>query len=309
MGEKTSKRISPIALHALSQALGKIYWYKDDLRRFLTRCLSRSTIVGTLNWDARKWEIAAELVDRLAAREEDFQEDLLRLIDETARMSDFSHLARLEDGQAKIDAAEAAVASLRNAAAEGLELRAELKAAQRRREEKGEERRQTVALKEKLDELRARYLQLFSASPHERGYELESLLAELFEYFDLDPKRSFRNRGEQIDGAFAFEGIDYLLECKWHDAAVGPKHLRDFVGKVKGKLENTLGLFVSVGGFTEDAPSVVSGAGSVAILMDGEDLMAVLDGRIGLDSLLLRKRRHAAQTGEVYLRSRDILIG
>lgn len=265
--------------------------------------------MGTLNWDAHKWEIAAELVDRLAARPDEFQEDLLRLIDETSRMSDFSHLVRLDDGSAKVEAAEAAVASLRKVAAEGLELRAELEAARRRRKRKGAERRQAVALQQKLDGLRSQYLGLFSADPQKRGYQLETLLAELFEYFDLDPKRSFRNRGEQIDGAFAFEGIDYLLECKWHEAAVGPSDLRDFVGKVKGKLENTLGLFVSVSGFSEDAPSVVSGPGSVAILMDGEDLMSVLDGRIGLDGLLLRKRRHAAQTGDVYLRARDILMG
>jgi hypothetical protein len=41
--------------------------------------------------------------------------------------------------------------------------------------------------------------------------------------------------------------------------------------------------------------------------MDGMDLMAVLDRRIALDDLLLRKRRHAAQTGEVYLRVSDVL--
>jgi hypothetical protein len=37
------------------------------------------------------------------------------------------------------------------------------------------------------------------------------------------------------------------------------------------------------------------------ILMDGSDLMAVLEGRVDLQQLLLRKRRHAAQTGEIYL--------
>jgi len=38
------------------------------------------------------------------------------------------------------------------------------------------------------------------------------------------------------------------------------------------------------------------------ILMDGSDLMAVLEGRIDLVQLLLRKRRQAAQTGQIYLR-------
>jgi hypothetical protein len=35
--------------------------------------------------------------------------------------------------------------------------------------------------------------------------------------------------------------------------------------------------------------------------MDGADLMAVLEERIDFVTLLLRKNRHAAQTGEIYL--------
>ncbi len=34
--------------------------------------------------------------------------------------------------------------------------------------------------------------------------------------------------------------------------------------------------------------------------MDGGDLMAVLEERIDFVSLLLRKKRHAAQTGNIY---------
>jgi hypothetical protein len=37
------------------------------------------------------------------------------------------------------------------------------------------------------------------------------------------------------------------------------------------------------------------------ILMDGGDLMAVLEGRVDFIQLLMRKRRHAAQTGNIYL--------
>jgi len=43
------------------------------------------------------------------------------------------------------------------------------------------------------------------------------------------------------------------------------------------------------------------------ILMDGADLMAVLEGRIDLGTLLLRKRRHASQTGNIYLKIHELL--
>jgi hypothetical protein len=43
------------------------------------------------------------------------------------------------------------------------------------------------------------------------------------------------------------------------------------------------------------------------LLMDGSDLMAVLEGRIDLIQLLLRKRREASQTGNIYLRIHEML--
>ena len=35
-----SKKLAPVALQALREALTHIYWYKSDLRSFLTQCLS-----------------------------------------------------------------------------------------------------------------------------------------------------------------------------------------------------------------------------------------------------------------------------
>jgi hypothetical protein len=43
--------------------------------------------------------------------------------------------------------------------------------------------------------------------------------------------------------------------------------------------------------------------------MDGAHLMAVLEERIDLTSLLVRMRRHAAHTGEIYLPIHEILLG
>ena len=40
------------------------------------------------------------------------------------------------------------------------------------------------------------------------------------------------------------------------------------------------------------------------ILMDGMDLMQVLEGRIRLNDMILIKRRHASQTGDIYYKMR-----
>jgi len=42
------------------------------------------------------------------------------------------------------------------------------------------------------------------------------------------------------------------------------------------------------------------------ILMDGEDLALVLQGLIDFRELLKQKIRHASQTGNPYLRARDV---
>lgn len=130
---------------------------------------------------------------------------------------------------------------------------------------------------------------------------------DTFELFDLDPKASFRVRSEQIDGSFTFEGTDYLFEAKWEDTPTSRGELDEFGAKVSRKLENTLGLFLSINGFSDNVISALSGIGAPIILMDGADLMAVLEGRIDLVTMLLRKRRHASQTGEIYLPVHELL--
>ena len=129
---------------------------------------------------------------------------------------------------------------------------------------------------------------------------------DIFELFDLDPKASFRNTGEQIDGAFSLEGTEYIFEARWQQDPVNAGALDAFASKVRRKLENTLGVFLSINGFSPEGVSAHCSGGAVIILMDGTDLMAVFEERIDLVSLLLRKKRHAAQTGNIYLRFQEI---
>jgi hypothetical protein len=138
-------------------------------------------------------------------------------------------------------------------------------------------------------------------------YPFEKILRELFALFDLDPKASFKIVGEQIDGAFTFDGTDYLLEGKWQQAPVAAQDLDALACKLSRKLDNTLGLYLSINGFSEDAVKTHSSGRRLMLLMDGCDLMAVLEGRIDLIQLLLRKRRYASQTGNILLRIHEIL--
>ena len=134
-------------------------------------------------------------------------------------------------------------------------------------------------------------------------------LQGLFELFDLDPKASFKVTGEQIDGAFTFDGTDYLLEAKWQKDPVRANDLDSLAGKLSRKLDNTLGLYLAINGYSVDGVKAHSSGRRLMLLMDGSDLMAVLEGRIDLVQLLLRKRRAAAQTGNIYVKIHEILTG
>ncbi len=303
-----TKKISAAANQALKEALTLVYWYKSELRSFLSQCLSDPAVLSRLNWDDYKRNIVATLVDHLVMNEEVYQRDLIRLMTEVCAIADFSHLKKLDDGAKKARDARSAVEALRAQLAGYQAIREEQQKAEERRETAHSRLMQVNAIQKQLDGLRQEFFTLVgSDNPQQRGFALERVLKGLFELFDLDPKASFRITGEQIDGAFSFEGTDYLLEAKWQQELVAAGDLDGLAGKLSRKLENTLGLFLSINGYSEDAVKTHSSGRRLVILMDGSDLMAVLEGRIDLVQLLLRKRRKAAETGNIYLRIHEIL--
>jgi hypothetical protein len=302
-----AKRLSPSATVALKEALCAVYWYKADLRSFLQQCLSNATVLGTLNWDNYKRQVVSDLVDFLTKNQEKHVGDLTRLCHEVCGIPTFGHLEQLDGGVEKAKRARAAVAQLKRMVEPHDELKKEQDDLRDRQKRAAEKLRANAAVRQKLEDIKGRYMRLVvSANPQSRGFELEKVMYDLFELFDLDPKASFRNTGEQIDGAFSLEGTDYLFEAKWQQDPTMASDLDSFAAKVRRKLENTLGVFLSINSFSADGIDAHSSGGAVVVLMDGADLMAVFEERIDFVSLLLRKKRHAAQTGNIYFKFHEM---
>ena len=305
----STKRLSPAAIIALKEALCSIYWYKSDLRSFLSNCTGNSSLIGSLDWNNYKRQIVADLIDELTREQETHLGALTKLCYEVTNLNTFVHLEQLDGGEQKARRAREAVAQLKQLVEPHQEKVKVEEDAEQRRKERAEKLKKNRAVREKLKDLNAQFINIATgSSPQTRGFELERLMYDLFELFDLDPKASFRNTGEQIDGAFTLEGTDYLFEAKWQQEAVGVQSLDAFSSKVQRKLDNTLGLFLSVNGFSPDGVEAHSRRRPSVILMDGADLMAVLEERIDFVTLLLRKKRHAAQTGNIFLRIHEINI-
>ena len=308
---KQTTRISPLAIAALKDALGAGFWFKNDLRAFLRSALSDQGALEGIDWQGNYKRVSVnQVIERMAADRDRYGDQLIQLMLDVSQMDDFPQLRRAEDSDLKISEAREAVAHLRKytkpfeeALLEQAAKAEEIKEAKRASQEQR-------AIAEQLEQLKQRFYELHAGDvPHARGLALEALLRDLFKLFDLDPKASFRIEGEQIDGAFTLDTTHFLLEAKWRKQPSDRADLDAFDSKVRVKIENTLGLFISIEGFQRSAVEKHSGKGAAMILMDGGDLLAVLEGRIDLVELLHRKHRHAAQTGNILLPVSEIVTG
>lgn len=136
----------------------------------------------------------------------------------------------------------------------------------------------------------------------ERGRKLERLFYAMFDEAGLSPRVSFRPRGEEIDGSFIFCGRTMLLEAKWTASSMPASAIYQFMGKVSGKLVGTIGLFVSMNGFSPDAiDALIAGKELNLILMDGADVHTVAKNNIGIVDGLREKLRAAAEYGAPFL--------
>ena len=236
---------------------------------------------------------------------------LRRVLHETLLYQNGRHLLRYPDGKERKRDAEEALAALRALVDAHNEARATAEDEAESRRLRAEEAQKQARFNERLEQLKADYLRLVSSSDeHARGFAFETLLNDLFLLFELAPNSSFRRRGEQIDGSFRLNGEHYLVEAKWTSQASNLGDLRDLDGAVGSSLDNTLGLFISINGFTSEAPEgYVQGNRPRLFCMDGSDLFLVLDQRIDLIELLGRKKDAAAQRRRILVSASDIIAG
>lgn len=190
------------------------------------------------------------------------------------------------------------------------------------REQKNEERRQQeeeraratrsteqkreaerAATRAKRDLLRDRFTGLLDeANTQKRGYLLETFLNDLFEFEGLDPRRSFKLKGEQIDGSFSSRGRTCLVEAKWTKDPAAGAEFGAFNYKIEGKTVDTRGLYISVNGYSREAIEGMRAKGALKfVCIDGAHVMRALVSDDGIIPILDRIWRHADETGDAYL--------
>lgn len=134
-----------------------------------------------------------------------------------------------------------------------------------------------------------------------RGRDFELVLSGLLQEEGLEPRLRYRPKGEEIDGSFVSHGRVFLLEAKWQASRILASALYTFKGKVDGKLVGTLGVFISMSGYSRDAvEALMIGKDLNVVLFDAADIDACLDKNVGFQRVLGYKLRLASEKGLVY---------
>ena len=139
--------------------------------------------------------------------------------------------------------------------------------------------------------------------PHQRGYLLQDLLNRLFDLHCFPVTRAFqRNQGgEQIDGAFEIDGWHYLVECRWRTKLADIRDLDGLLDQVRRSGRQTMGLFLSINGWSEHVSGLLKQNPDKSILlMEGYDLRAVLARQADLRHLMKLKVRALNLDSEPY---------
>ncbi|WP_309088890.1 restriction endonuclease [Phenylobacterium sp.] len=280
----------------MRECILSLFWPKKKIIEFLQSVDTPPHLLPAADTEMSRHALVTHVFAQLGARPDRGYTVFQTMIDRLSNWSYFDpyyfdNLKKLDKGEAvkQIELLKRAVEK-RNAST--VNRRAAAQAAQQQRDASID-----------LTTLKSAFTRVFGAgmSPQERGRLFEVFLKQLFQRQSVPMGDPFRLTGEQIDGSFKFEGENYIIEAKWQDASTSTAQLYVFAHKVDGKMYGR-GLFISANGFSsEGLRAVVHGKHIQTILVDGEDLSHVLDGRITLKEMLDYKIRAAQIRGEVYV--------
>jgi hypothetical protein len=296
-----SERLSPNYLDLIRDAALKSYWRKNALIDFLRRTGIAERTLSALRHEESKRTWLDRLFPLLEANIKG-PAVLNRMAVALADQTSFPDLLGWEDEAQKIGAAERAVAALKTYMAKKKRA-AEDERDEADRRKAGKECRTSVKRSiVELDALRDRFDKLcVQIGTQQAGYDFQPWFYDLMDYFDVTNRRPYVAEGRQIDGSVSIDGTTYLIELKFTGEQSGATNIDSLVAKVNSKADNTMGVMVSVSGYSTVAIAQASFAKSPLLLIEHGHLYYVLMGNATIQELVTRIRRHSAQEGKAYL--------
>lgn len=297
---------TPVPRHvtaAMSHTLGDVYTHVADLRTFFMFTVRDPGWLDRFHaGDAGR--LAEKIVGHMIDNPGRHQNDLFRCVLETTNFQDLGHLRRhLHQGPALESAARASLDAFRDMVYSEPDLFNAVSRIEQNLRSWFAARLDDPDYRERLDGLRRRWQQANSGSGGGRGHLVFQVLSQLVDLSWLDADLGMREHEQVFKGGFHLDGTSVSLEGTWVNRPASKTTLHHFKNRLAAKLEPSLGLYLSLEGFTPDTVSAHTKGASYMLLADGADIAAVLQGDLHLNELLMLKRRHAARTGDIYLRA------
>lgn len=294
-------KITPRLIELTYEAALKSFWRKEALRKFLRASHVAETFVSTWGADESKRDFLDRAFQNLQASDRG-KAVIFEIAKFLSEQTTFPDLRNWEDSAQKIVEATKAVA----------ELRAYLKAqdetirSEKEREEakaKAREDRQNIQrsltdkakLQQRLDALHS------AVGTQQGGYDFQDWFYDLLVFCEIQNRRPYMASGRQIDGSLTFDGTTYLVELKFTASQAGATDVDSLRSKVDDKADNTMGIMVSISGYSSVAITQASGRKTTLLLFDAMHIYMFLSGTLSFRDIISRVRRHASQTGEAYL--------
>ncbi len=285
----------------VQDALLKSFWRKSVLLQFLRRHKIAESFLATWHETETKRVFVGRLFPKLE-KDNTGAQVIKQMAVSLSEQVKFPDLEGWEDASAKIQSAKEAIVALRHYlnmqkqnAADAKTREETRKAAHQRMQETIKKRQSLETLAEKLKELSRRI------GTAEAGYEFQDWFFDVVEFFEMINRRPYSSGGRQIDGSVTVEGTTYLTELKFTREQAGAPDIDTFLAKVNDKADNTMGIMISMSGYSSTAVEQASGRKTPIILLDHSHVYLVLGGSWTLEEVVSRVRRHASQTARAFL--------
>ncbi|WP_265436649.1 restriction endonuclease [Aeromonas media] len=294
-------KITPRLIELTYEAALKSYWRKNALRKFLIASHVTSNFVATWSEDESKRDLLDRLFQKLQTTDKG-NAVIYQMARSLSEQSTFPDLRNWEDSTQKIQDASKAVQELKAYLKKQDE---EIKHEREREETQQRARVERERIQRSLTDKTKLQQHLDAMHPNvgtqEGGYAFEDWFYQLLDYCEIPNRRPYKTDGRQIDGSLTHEGTTYLVELKFTKDQSGATDIDSLKAKVNKMADNTMGIMISISGYSNVAISEASGSKTTLIIMDASHLYLFLSGSMAFGEIISRVRRHASQTGEAYL--------
>lgn len=294
-------RFTPHLVTITYDAALRSFWRKNALASFL----NRSNLGQLPTWlpEESKRDFLSRVFEKLETSDAG-KRKLIELAQFLAEQTTFPDLEGWEDSADKLEAAERSVKILKSYLTEQDEQltseKQKKEANERFREFQAKARASQLSiqgLSDRLTDLQG------DIGTQKAGKDFEAWFYDLMEFSEITSRKPYKTDGREIDGSITIGDTTYLVECKFTAEQSGAPDIDIFRQKVETKAENTMGVFVSIAGYSSVAITGASGKRTPLLLLDHSHLYRVLGGISSFVSVIERVRRHSSQTGKAYLPS------